>query len=217
MWLSSKESTCQSRRHRRHRFNLWIRKLLWRKKWQSTPVFLPRESHGQRSLAGYSPWGSQKVRHDWTHTHTCSCSVTKSRPALCDPMDCRMPGSLVLHYLLRVCTNSCPLNQWCYLTISSSAAPFPFYLQSFPASGAFPVSWLFALDGQSIGAAASASVLPMNIQGWFPLVLTDLISLQSKELLRIFSSTTIWKHQFFGAQPSLWSSSHICICVLEKP
>ena len=83
-------------------------------------------------------------------------------------------------------------------------------LQPFPASRSFPVSQLFTSGGQSIRASASSSVLPMNIQGWFPLGLTGLISLQSKGLSRIFSSTTIWKHQFFSTQPSLWSSSHIC-------
>ena len=97
-----------------------------------------------------------------------------------------------------------------YITISSSATPF-FCLQSFPASGSFPVSWLFASGGQSIGVSALASVLPVNIQGWFPLGLTGLISLQSKGLSRVFSNTTIQRHQFFSAQPSLWSSSHIHI------
>ena len=94
----------------------------------------------------------------------------------------------------RVCSNSCPLSQWCYLTISFSAAPFSFCLQSFPASGSFPMSQFFTSNGQSIGASASASVLPMNIQGWFPLGLTGLISLQSKGLSRVFSSAKISKH-----------------------
>ena len=93
--------------------------------------------------------------------------------------------------------------------------PFTFCPQSFPASGSFPMSRLFAPGGQSI--KASASVLAMNIQGWFLLGLTGLISLQSKKLLRVFSSTTIQKHQFFGTQPSLWSNSHIHIWLLEKP
>ena len=101
----------------------------------------------------------------------------------------------------RVCSNSCPLSWWCDLTISSSASPFSFCLQSFPASTSFPVSQLFTLGGQSFGASALATVLPMNIQGWFPLGLTGLI-LQSKGLSRVFSSTTIQKYQFFGAQPS---------------
>ena len=94
-----------------------------------------------------------------------------------------------------------------YLTISSSATLLSFCLQSFPTSGSFPVSWLLASGGQRIGS--SASVLLVNIQGCFPLGLTGLISLQSKGLLRVFSSTTVQKHQFFGAQPSLWSNSHI--------
>ena len=111
----------------------------------------------------------------------------------------------------------CPLSRWCYLTISSSSAPLSFCLQSFPASGAFPVGQLFASGSQSIGASASASVLPMNFQGWFPLRLTGLISLLSTGLSRIFSRTTIWKYQFFGTQPSLWSNSHIYMWLMEKP
>ena len=122
-------------------------------------------------------------------------------------------------YLLSpgVCSNSCPLRWWCHPTISSSVAPFSSCPQSFPASGSFPVSWLSTSGGQSIGAPASASVLPMNIQGWFPLGLTGFISLLSKWLSRVFSSTTVWKHQFFSAQLSLWSTSHIHTWQLEKP
>ena len=107
-----------------------------------------------------------------------------------------------------VCSNSCPLSKWCHLTISSSVNPFSSCPQSLPASGSFPTSQLFEIGGQSIGASASASILPMNIQGWFPLELTGLISFQSKELSRVFSSTTVQKHQFFGGQPSLWSNFH---------
>ena len=147
----------------------------------------------------------------------CCCSVAKSCPTICDPMDCNTPGSPVLHCLLEFVQNSYQLNQWCYLTISSSVAPFSSCPQSFPESGSFPMSRLFTSGGQSIGASASASVLPRTIHGWSTLGLTGLISLQSKGLSRVFSNTTVWKHQFFGAQPSLWSSSHICICVLEKP
>ena len=108
-----------------------------------------------------------------------------------------------------ICSNSCPLNQWCHPITSSSVIPFSSCLQSFPASRSFPISQLFDSGGQNIGAPASASVLPMDIQGWFPLGLTGLISLQSKGLPRIFSNTTVQKHQFFGAQLSLWSNSHI--------
>ena len=114
-----------------------------------------------------------------------------------------------------VCSNSCPLSQWCYPTISSSAATFS-CLQSFPASGSFPVSWLFASGGQSTRALASTTILPMNIKGWFPLGRTDLMSLQSKGPSRVFSSTTIWKHYFFGAQPSVWTNSHIHTWLLGK-
>ena len=106
----------------------------------------------------------------------------------------------------RTCSNLCPLSWWYYPTISSSVITFSSYLQSFPASGSFQMSCLFATGGQSTGA--SASVLPVNIQDWFPLGLTGLISLQSKELSRIFSNTTVEDHQFFGAQPYLWSISH---------
>ena len=103
----------------------------------------------------------------------------------------------------QACANLCPLSQWCHPTISSSVIPFSCCLQSFPASGSFPMNWLFAAGGQSIGVSASASVLPMNIQDWFPLGLTGLISLQSKGLSRVFSNTTVEKHQFFSTQPSL--------------
>ena len=101
-------------------------------------------------------------------------------------------------------SNSCPLTQWCHPTILSSVARFSSCPQSFPESGSFPVTGLFASSGKSIEAAASASVLPMNIQDWFPLELTGLISLQSKGLSRVLSNITVQKHQFFGA---LYSST----------
>ena len=117
---------------------------------------------------------------------------------------------------LKACTNSCPPSQWCHPTISSSVIPFSSCLQSFPASGSFPMSQFFASGGQSIEASASASVLPMNIQDWFPLGWTGLISLKSKGLSRVFSNTIVQKHQF-SAQLSLWSDSHIHTWLLEKP
>ena len=101
------------------------------------------------------------------------------------------------------CSNSCPSSQWCHPTISFSVVPFSSCLQSFPASGSFPMRQFFASSGQSIGVSASASVLPMNIQDWFPLGWTGWISLQSKGLLRVFSNTIVQKHRFFGAQLSL--------------
>ena len=115
------------------------------------------------------------------------------------------------------CSNSCPSSQWCHPTISSVVIPFSSCLKSFPASGSFLMSPLFASGGQSIGGSASASVLPMNIQDWFPLGWTGLISLQSTELSSAFSSTIVEKHQFFSAQSSLWFSSHIHTWLLEKP
>ena len=114
------------------------------------------------------------------------------------------------------CSNSCPLSWWCHPTILSSVIPFSSCFQSFPASGSFPMSQLFISGGQSIGASASASVLPMCIQGWFSLGLTGLISLQSKGLLRVFSNTSVQKHQFFSTQLSLWSNSYIHTWLLEK-
>ena len=137
----------------------------------------------------------------------CCCSVTQLFPTLCDLMDYLM-DSEITSLSLRVCSNSCPLSQWCYPTISSSATPFSLCLQSFPASESFPMSQL--LGGHL------ASVLPMNIQGWFSLGLTSLISLLYKELSRVCYSTTVQKHQFFGLQPSLWSNSHMHIWLLEK-
>ena len=106
---------------------------------------------------------------------------------------------------------------WCHPPISSSVIPFSSRLQSFPASGSFPRSQLFTSGGQSIGASASTSVLPMNIQDWFPLGWTGWISWQSKGLSRVFSNTTVQKHQFFGAQLSLQSNSHIHTWLLGIP
>jgi len=116
-----------------------------------------------------------------------------------------------------VCSNSYPLSWWCHLTTSFSVIPFSSCPQSFPVSGSFPVSQLFTSDGQTIGALDSTSVLPMNILGWFPLGLTGLIFLLSKRLSRVFSTTTVKNYQFFSAQHSLWSNSHICTWILEKP
>ena len=117
----------------------------------------------------------------------------------------------------RVYSNRCPLSQWCYPTISSSVVPFSSCPQSFPASGSFPMSQLFTWGGQSIGVSASASILPMNTQDWSPLGWTGWISLQSNGLSRVFSNTTVQKHQFFGAQLSSQSNSHIHTWPLEKP
>ena len=143
-------------------------------------------------------------------------SVTQSCPTL-QPHGLQHPRLPCPSPTPRAYSNSYPLSQWCHPTISSSVVPFSSCLQSFPASGSFPVSQFFASAGQSIGASASGSALPMNIQDWFLLWLTGWISLQSKGLSRVFSNTTVQKHQFFGAQLSLWSNSHIPTWPLEKP
>ena len=130
----------------------------------------------------------------------CYCPVTKLCLTLCYPMNCSRPGW---------CPSPSPwnpLSQWGHPTISSSVIPFSFCLQSFQASGSFQMSQFFTWGGQSIGVSASAPVLPMNIQDWFPLGLIGLISLQPKGLLRVFSSNTLWKHQFLSIQLSLWST-----------
>ena len=113
--------------------------------------------------------------------------------------------------------NSRPSSQWCHPAISSSVVPLSSCSQSLPASGSFPMSQLFTWGDQSIGVSASASVLPMNTQDWSPLGWTGWISLQSKGLSRVFSNTTVQKHQFFGAQLSSQSNSHIHSWLLEKP
>ena len=158
--------------------------------------------------------------HDPDSMGPCFCSVAQSCPTLCNPMDCKQHTRLLCPSPSPgACSNSCPSSWWCHPTISSSVVPFSSHLQSFPASGSFPMSQFFASGGQNIGAtaSASASVLPMNLQGWFPLGWTDLISLQSKGLSSVFCHIGVWKHQFFSAQPSLWSNSHIHTWLLEKP
>ena len=114
-----------------------------------------------------------------------------------------------------VCLNSRALSQWCHPNSSFSVMPSSSCLQSFPASGSFPMNWFFASGSQSIGA--SASILPMNTQDWLPLGWTVWISLQSKGLSRVSSRTIVWWHQFFSTQPSLWSNPHICTWLLETP
>ena len=137
-------------------------------------------------------WSWDRIACDW-------CSVIKSSPALCHPMDCSTPGFSVLHYLLEFAQTHA-LCQWCYPSISSSVDPFSSCLQSFPGSGSFPMSQLFTSGGQNIGASTSASVLPMNIQGWVPLGLTGLISLLSKGTLK----SVLWLKDTEGLDASLF-------------
>ena len=129
-------------------------------------------------------------------------------------MDCSTPGFPVLHHLPELAQTH--VHRVCD-AISSSVILFSSCLQSFPVSGSFLMSWLFASGGQSIGASVSASVLPMKIQYWLPLGLTSWISLLSKGLPRVFSNTTVQKYQFFSTQPSSWSNSHIHTRLLGKP
>ena len=143
-------------------------------------------------------------------------SVTQLCLTLCDFMDCSMPGFHVHH-----CLPELPQTHvhWVsdFIQPSPSVIPFSSCLLTLPASGSFQMSEFFESGGQSIGVLASASILPMNIQDYFPLGLTGLISLQSKRLSRAFSNTTVQKHHFFGTQLSLWSTYHIHTWLLEKP
>ena len=140
-----------------------------------------------------SPW----IRVSISFQPVSSCSVSLSCLTLCNPRNCSTLGFPVLQSP-GVCSDSCPLSQRYHPTISSSAVPFSSSPQSFPTSGSFPMSQLFAWGGQSIGVSTSASVLPMNTQDWAPLGWTGWISLQSKGLSRVFSNITVQKHQFFG-------------------
>ena len=132
-----------------------------------------------------------------------------------NPIDCSTPDFPIHHQLQELAQTH--VHWWCHPTISASLIPFSSCPQSFPALGSLPMSWFFESGGQSIGASASASVLPKNIQCWFPFGLTGLISLLSKGLLRVFSNTTVQKHRFFSTQLSLQSNSHSHTWPMEKP
>ena len=152
------------------------------------------------------------------HLFCCCFSVTKLCLTLCRPMDLQYVRLHCPSLSPRVCSDSCPLNWWCYLIISSSAARPLFLLSSiFPSIRVFSNESALHVRWPEFGVSALASVLPMNIQGWFPLGLTGLISLRSKGLSTVFSNTTVQKRSFFSAQPSLWSSSHVCTWLLEEP
>ena len=178
-----------------------------------------RQSHVKKKI-----WPQPGKAHTWKYKDTekeytfcCHCCLV-AQPCL----TLRPPGQQHIRPPWpspspEVCPSSCPLHWWCHPAISSSDTLFSFCPQSFPASGTFPMSRLFASDDQNTGASASASVLPMSIQDWFPLRLTSLISFLSKGLSGVFSSTTVRRHQFFGTLPSLWSSSHNCAWPLGRP
>ena len=164
------------------------------------------------SMGWASGWKITKERHQWQGYSCWSRSVVRCQGCSLQFSHSVMSDSLWPHGLQHsrppcpsatpgVHSNSCPLSQWCHPTVSSSVVPFFSYLQSFPASGSFPMSQFFALGGQSIGVSVSASILPMSIQDWFSF-LTGWSSLQSKGLSRVFSNTTVQKHQFFCTQLS---------------
>ena len=177
-----------------------------------------RDSNNLEHTEGNTIW--QNMKKWWVFIIHCVCSSLLFNYyhvqlfATPWPQHTRLPCPSVSP---GVCSNSCPLSWWCHPTISSSVVPFSSCLQSFPISRSFPMSRLFLSGGQSIRASASTSVLPVNIQDWFPLGWTDLISLQSKGFSRVFSNTTVQKLQFSGAQLSLWSNSHIHTWLLEQP
>ena len=176
----------------------------WPKRYKKSPAGRDSEKHGKMGYRKYVQLSSDQSLSQvwlfaipWTAAHQASLLITN----------------------LRACPNSCPLSQWCHPNISSSVIPFSSCLQSFPESGSFQMNQFFISGDQSIGASASASasVLAMNIQDWFPLGLTGLISLQSKGLSRVFSNNTVQKHQFISIQLSLLSNFHNHTWLLEKP
>ena len=186
----------------------------WRREWQPTSVFLPKNSMDRGAWWATVHGVTESDTTEWlTPTYPPQFiwilvlgSVQFSRSVMSDYL--RTNG---LQHARLLCpsqgpgaySNSCPSSRWCHPTISSSVIPFFSHLQSFPASGSFQMSQFFAAGGQSIGVSASASVLPMNIQDWFPLGWTGLISSQFKGLSRVFSKNTVQKHQFFSSQLSL--------------
>ena len=145
----------------------------------------------------------------------CCCSLAQSNLTLCDPMDCSMSGLPVLHHLLELAQTQVHWVGDAIYTSHSLSSPSPPAFNPSQRQGL--MNRLYSSGGQNIGVSVSALVLPVNIQDWFPLGLTSLIFLLSKGHSRVFFNTTIWKHQFFGAQPSLWANSHIRTWLLEKP
>ena len=178
------------------------------------------------NLTGDMCWGFREPQSYWRNMPITNsiCYVVCSVPFSLSVMSDSLPPHGLHHN--RACSssptpgawaNSCPSSRWLHPTISSSVILFSSCLQAFPVTGSFLVSQFFTLGGQSIGVSASASVLPMNIQDWFPLGWTVWISLLSRGFSRLFSSNTIRKHPFLSTQPSLWFNSHICTWLLENP
>ena len=197
-----KESTCGGRSCRRSQFDSWVGKMSWRRKRQPMPYSCLGNPHGHRSLVGFSPSvTSVQFSHSVVSNSLQPHGLQHTRPPCPSPT----PG---------VYANSCQLSCWCHLT---SVVPFFSCSQSFPASGSSQMSQLFASGGQSIGVSASTWEFQMNTQDWSPLGWTGWSSLQSKGLSRVFSITTVQKHQFFDTQLSSQSNSHIHTWPLEKP
>ena len=223
-----KKLACLCRRHKRHGLVPWVRKIPWRRAWQPAPVFLPGKLPCTKESSRLYSIGSQRVRHNWSHlpgTHTWHSYMrqVKSWRGWAGSPSAHprkwlssvqfshsvVSNSLWYHGLQHArppcpsltpgaCSNSCPLSLWCHSTISSSVIPFSSHIRS------FQMIQFFASGGQRIRVSPSASVLPMNIQDWFPSGGTGWISLQSKSLSRVFSNATVQKHQFFRAQLSFF-------------
>ena len=187
-----------------HGGEFWQNVVHWRKEWQTTSVFLPWEPHEQYEKEVTEHWKMNSPGQFSSVQFSCSVVSDSLRPH--ESQHARPPSPSPTP---RVHPNPCPLSQWCHPAISFSVVPFSSCPQSFPASRSFQISQLFASGGQSVGVSASTSVLPMNTQDWSPLGWTGWISLQSKGVLRVFSNTTVQKHQFFSAQLSSQSNSHI--------
>ena len=171
--------------------------MIWAtRKWEKQARIL--SSEGARPCPHFGFWSSSLQNHVSSIQFKCSVVSDSLWPHGFQHARLPCPSPTPRAY-----PNSCPSRWWCHPTISSSVGPFFSHLQYFPASGSFPMSRFFASGSQSTGVSASASVLPMNIQDWFPLGFTGWISLQSKGVSRVFSNTTVQKHQFFGAQLSL--------------
>ena len=195
-------------------FDPWVGKILWRKKCQQTPVFLPGEFHGPRSLAGYSLWDC-RVAHKWSNFQIRSDQISRSvmsnsfRPH--ESQHTRPPCPSPTP---RFHWDSRPSSQWCHPAISSSVVPFSSCPQNLPASESFPMSQLFAWGGQSTAVSALASSFQRNPRA--DLLKNGLVGSPCR-LSRVFSNTTVQKHQFFGTQPSSQSNSHIHTWPQEKP
>ena len=193
----------------------WVGKILWKRKQQPTPVLLAGKFHRQRSLVDYSPCGRkqsqvtegliQVVPQNFSSvqfSHSAVSTSLQPHGLQHTRLPCPSPTPRVYSKLMSI-------ESVCHPTITSSVVPLSSCLQSLPESGSFQMSQFFTSGGQSTGVSASASVLPMNTQDWSPLGWTGWISLQSKGLSRVFSNTTVQKHQFFSAQLSSLSNSHI--------